>query len=146
VLDDVERRRLLIDPARKGALPLLVGPLHVQLNEGAGQRLRFPRRRLLAGAKPHDRILDPHRLARLQHQVADDAIALVEEAEDRDPLRHRRHARHRDVGGRLVHRHRPAGGVVHLGRLLASSAARDEQRDDGWKKDQPHAQSGVQGK
>jgi hypothetical protein len=145
MLDDIERRRLLVDPAGKHPLPLLVRPLHIELDEGAGQRLRLPRRRFLAGAQPHDRILDPHRLTGLQHQVADDAIALVEEAEHRDPLRHWRDPRHRDVVGRLVHRDRPPGGIVALGRLLMSSAARDDQREDCRKNENPHVQSGVQG-
>jgi hypothetical protein len=145
MLDDVQGWRFLIDPAGKCALPLLVGALHIQLDEGARQRLRFPRRRFLARTQPHDGVLDPHRLARFQHQVADDSVALVEEADHRDPFGHRSHAWYGDVVRRLVHRHRAAGGIVAFGRLLVSSAARNDQREGEWKKEQPHAQSGVHG-
>jgi hypothetical protein len=145
MLDHIERRRFLIYPAGKGPLPLLVGPLHIELDESPGQCLRFPRRGLLAGAKAHDRVLDPHRLARFQNQVADDSVTLVEEADHGDPLGHRCHAGHRHVVCRLVHRHRAAGGVVALGRLLVSPAAGDDQREDSRKKEKSHAQSGVHG-
>jgi hypothetical protein len=123
VLDDVERGRFLVDPAGKNALPLLVGPLDIELDESPGQGLRFPWRRFLAGTQAHDRILDPHRLSRLQREVANDAVALVEKAEHRDPLRHRRDAGNRDIVGRLIDGDGATGGIVALGRLLVSSAA-----------------------
>ncbi|KTT69671.1 hypothetical protein NS334_14265 [Sphingomonas endophytica] len=66
-----------------------MGPAHVQLHEGAGQRFRLPRRGPFAGAQPDDRIVDPHRLSGLQRDVARDAVALVEQPDDRDALRHR---------------------------------------------------------
>jgi hypothetical protein len=71
---------------------LSVRPLDVHLHEGAGQLFLLPRRARFAGAQADRDILHPHRLPRLQRQVADDAVALVEQAEDRDPLRHRRDA------------------------------------------------------
>jgi hypothetical protein len=64
--------------------------LLVDLNEGAGQFLRFPRRSCLAGAQAYDDILPAHRLARTQADVLDDAVALIENPEHRDALRHRR--------------------------------------------------------
>ena len=51
VLDDVERRRFLVEPAGEDPLPVPVGPLHIELDEGAGQLLRLPRRGRLAGAQ-----------------------------------------------------------------------------------------------
>ena len=78
-----------------------VAAAHVELDEGAGQLVLLPWRGVFAGAQPDDRIADPHRLPRLQRHVAADAVALVEQADDRDPLRHRRAARRqRDVAGR----------------------------------------------
>ena len=69
-----------------------VAAAHVELNEGAGQRILLPGRGLFAGAQAHDRIADAHRLPRLQRQVAADAVALVEQADDGDPFGHRRTA------------------------------------------------------
>lgn len=77
-----------------------VGAAHVELNEGAGQRILLPGRGLFAGTQAHDRIADAHRLPRLQRQVAADAVTLVEQADDGDPFGHRRAAgRQRRVGG-----------------------------------------------
>jgi hypothetical protein len=92
VLDGVERWRFLVDPAREDAAPFLVGALDVDLNEGAGQFLRLPRRRRLAGAQPHRDVLPSRRLAGVERNVADDPVALVQDGEDGDALRHRRHA------------------------------------------------------
>jgi hypothetical protein len=89
MLDRVERRGFLIEPARKDPPPAVVRLAHVELDERAGQRFFFPRRARLAGAQAHDGILDPDRLARPKRQVADDAVALVEQADDGDPLGHR---------------------------------------------------------
>jgi len=78
------------------------------LHKGAGQLFQFPRRAGFAGAQANRDIFNPHRLAGFQHQVADDAIPLVEQAQHGDSLRHRGHPRlvrrrSRDVDGdRLV--------------------------------------------
>jgi len=67
--------------------------LHVKLHEGAGQLLVFPGCGGLAGAQAYDRVVDPHGLARLQRQVPNDSVPLVEEAEDRHALGHRSDSR-----------------------------------------------------
>jgi hypothetical protein len=91
VLDDVQRRRFLVQPAREDA-PVaalrIARLLDVELHECAGQPLRLPRRRGFAGTQPHDRVADPRRLAGLELQLLGDAVALVEEAEHRHALRH----------------------------------------------------------
>jgi len=74
-------------------MPALVRLEQVQLKEGAGQLLAFPRRGRFACAQPHDRVLHAHGLAGLHPDVADDAVALVEEADDRHPFLHRRDSR-----------------------------------------------------
>jgi hypothetical protein len=92
VLDDVERRRFLVQPARKDPLPPPLRAAHAKLHESAGQLLDLPGRRRLAGPQAHGRVADPDRLARPQGEIARDAVALVEEAEDGDPLGHGRGA------------------------------------------------------
>jgi len=96
---------------------------HIELHEGAGQAILFPRCGLFAGAQADNGIAHPHRLPRLQRDLATDAVALVEQSDDRDPFGHRRTAgRHRDVRGRdgfdriaLV---RPVGGDILRGHRL----------------------------
>jgi hypothetical protein len=107
VLDRVERRRFPVEPAGKDAAELAVRPAHIQLHEGAGQLLDFPGRGGLAGTQPDDHVADPDRLPRPQRQVALQAVALVEQAEHRDPLRHRRRA-----GRELRHRLRDVDRLV----------------------------------
>jgi hypothetical protein len=130
MLDDVERRRFLVHPAREDALILAVGALHVELDERAGQRLGLPRRALFAGAKPNDGVLDPHRLPGFQNQVADDSIALVEEAKHGDALRHRRRSLHRNIIFGLVDRDRLVADAVVLARLLLAVAAGEQKQRD----------------
>jgi hypothetical protein len=151
VLDRVERRRLLVEPAGKDAPELAVRTAHVQLDEGAGQLLNLPGRGGLAGAQPHDRVADPDRLARPQGEVPRLAVTLVEEADDSDPLRHRRRA-----GRELVH------GLRYVDRLLvldvgialpvavvgaAGRAGGEREHHRETRADHPakhHVQSGVQ--
>jgi hypothetical protein len=130
MLDDVERRRFLVQPAREDSVELALGIAHVDLDEGSGQLLRLPRRRRLAGAESNDHVPDPHRLARLQGQVAGDSVALVEQAEHRHALRHRRGA-----GGfdgdvlRDVDRARLARRLAVARRSAAALAAPGERRE-----------------
>lgn len=90
VLDHVALGALLEQPARKDAIPFVVAlVLHRQLHEGAGFGRILPRRGLFARAQPHDRTADARGLARLHLELADEAVALVEQAEHRDALVHR---------------------------------------------------------
>tara|TARA_Y100000815_G_C13270069_1_gene472656 strand:- start:136 stop:465 length:330 start_codon:yes stop_codon:yes gene_type:complete len=90
VLNDVERRALLIEPARKDPAPFAIQIAHVELNEGAGIFLRLPGSGALACAQTHDDIVaDPHRLPRFELDLAGFAVALVEKAEHRLALCHR---------------------------------------------------------
>jgi hypothetical protein len=120
----------------------------VELDEGAGQLLDLPGRGRLARAQPDNRIADSHRLPRLENQVARHAVALVEEAEHRHPLRHRRRAgRDRRDGLRDVHRPRLAGRLAVAARLVfgaAIAAAERGEGDEGGAERKPHARSGVQ--
>jgi hypothetical protein len=97
VLDRVERGRFVEQPAREDPSPLVVAPAHVGLYESAGELLLLPGRGRLAGAQANHHVADPHRLTGAQRYVPRDAVALVEQADHRDPLRHRRLAR--DLAG-----------------------------------------------
>jgi hypothetical protein len=148
VLDDVERGRFAVQPAGEDALPASLRVAHVELHERAGQLLHLPRGGRLAGAQPHDGIADPHRLAGLQGQVPGNAVALVEEAEHRHALRHRRRPG-RDRGDGLGNVDRP--GLAHrlaIARLILPSAAiaagKRCGKDEGGAERKPHARSGVQ--
>jgi hypothetical protein len=142
MLDHVERRRFLVKPAREHSLPALVRLVDVDLDEGAGQLLRLPRRGGLARAQAHDHVLPAHRLARPQRDILDDSVALVEDSENRHPLRHRgdaalavgRHGHIRSAGGR---------GLVLL---LRAAAARSERKSDQQRCGDPrHVYSGIHG-
>ena len=63
---------------------------HDQLDEGTGLGRRFPLRGAFTGAQADDRATDADALTRFEGDVADEAVALVEQAEDGDPLLHRR--------------------------------------------------------
>jgi hypothetical protein len=119
----------------------------VQLDEGAGQLLDLPGRGRLAGAKANDDVAHAQGLAGLQRQVALDAVALVQKADDGDALVHRR--RPRRLGGdglRDVDRLRGLACLavaLSLGRALGAAGGHRRKRreeQDGAS----HASSGVQ--
>ena len=129
---------------------MIVRPAHVELDEGAGQLLRLPGRRRLAVAQPHDHVADTDGLAGPEGEIALDAVALVEQAEHRDPFGHRRRAG-RELRHRLRHIDRL---VLDLGVALPvavvcaprrAGSEREHQRET--RADHPakhHVQSGVQ--
>jgi hypothetical protein len=141
VLDHVERRRFLVQPAGKDTGPAPVRLLDIDLDESAGEFLQLPRRGRLAGAQAHDHVLPPHRLARVQSDVLDDAVALVEDAEGCDPLAHRGDARLIDArrrGG--VHDHRLRAIL-----LVTAGAGGERERQYCQGGAGLHAYSGFQG-
>jgi hypothetical protein len=149
VLDRVERRRLLVEPARESALKLALRRSDVELNEGPGELLRFPGRGRLAGAKADHRVADAHRLSGLELDVARNAVALVEQAEDRDSLSHGRRARG-DGGhglGNVDGLRLGLGGILAL--RLGTAIAPREQDEAGKQQRRPgprrgHSCPGVQ--
>jgi hypothetical protein len=140
VLDDVERRRLLVHPAGEDPLELSLGIADVELDEGTCQFLHFPRRGSLAGAQPNDHVAVADRLAGPQLEIAGDAVSLVEQPDHRNPLRHRRGAG-RDGGYRLwdidrlrfVGRRRSRRVALRLA-LLALRAAGGKRGEKGGKR------------
>ncbi len=115
-------------------MPLIVPAFaHVELHEGAGLGHFLPGRGRLAGAQPHDGIVDAEGLARLHAERAGDAVALVEQADFRHALRHRRarqagSAAH-GIAGDLFGR---AGIGIGFGRLArATSRQRGDEGGQG---------------
>ena len=89
MLDHIAFGTLLEQPARKDAIPFVVALiLHAELDEGPGFRRVFPRRGPFAGAQANDRATHARGFAGLHLKLADQPVALVEEAEDRDALVH----------------------------------------------------------
>jgi len=160
VLDHVERRPLLVEPARKGALPLAVALAHIHLREGAGIGFTLPRRSLLARAQPQNHVPRAHRLSGLEGDVTRLSVALVEQAQHRDPFRHRRRTRGERGGVRGVGRHhlfarsrlgrdfdRVRGGGLVLRRVSAEPAAarqRERRQHERSGTEQVHQAPGVQ--
>ncbi len=107
-------------------MPAPVGLEHVQLQEGTGQFLFFPRRGRLARLEAHYDVLHPHRLVRVKLEVADDAVALVEQAQHGDALGHRRYARLLGGGAR----HFDGDGIA-FGRLFVAAVAAGERGKRG---------------
>jgi hypothetical protein len=140
VLDHVERRRFLVEPAREHPIPALVRLLHIDLDERPRQLLFLPRRGCLAGAQSDDHVLPPRRLAGVKRYILDDAIPLVEDAEDRDALRHRCHPA-LAVGGRGDLRP-GAGRILLLAALPARGEREGNQQRSGYA---VHYYSGIQG-
>src|SRR3546814_16355035 len=86
VLDDVEPRPFLEQPAREDAPPALIELSHVELDERAGIMRLLPRRGFLACAPPPDHVAHPHRLARFARPAPAFAVALVSQPQTRHPL------------------------------------------------------------
>jgi hypothetical protein len=127
VLDHVERRRFLVQPAGKNPPPFLVRPLDVDLDESPGKLLGFPRRGRLAGAEADDHVLPSRRLAGVKRHILDNSIALVEDSDDRHPLRHR-------SDPRLVRLHRGSPGIG-LGIALLAAAPAGAKRQHQARRD-----------
>jgi hypothetical protein len=149
VLDGVEPRRFLVEPAREDPPEGLgAGIADVDLYEGAGQLLHLPGRGRFAGAQPHIHVAERNRLAGAQGEFTHLAVALVEQPQHRDALGHRRCA-----GRKLGYGLRNVDGLDFFDILLvpllgalrrAGGEGKNcrEQRDCAALR---HAQSGVQG-
>ncbi|MBB6426059.1 hypothetical protein HDC35_001790 [Sphingopyxis sp. JAI128] len=117
MLDHITVGPLAENPAGKDAIPFVVALiLHRQLDEGAGFGRIFPRRGLFTSAQADDRAPDPSRVAGLHLEFADEAVALVEQADDGNALGHWRRAF--DPADFLRH----TFGFGDLGRLVAAAA------------------------
>jgi len=97
------------------------------LDERTGQLLFLPRCARLTCPQPDEQVFPPRGLAGAKRQVANDAVALVEDAEHGDAFGHRSHARL--VRATLT---RPAlrGGRLLLLLFLGTPAADERQRKE----------------
>jgi hypothetical protein len=120
---------------------MLIGLLNVDLDEGAGQLLLFPRRGRFAGAQADDHVLPPRRLSGVKGDILHDAVALVEDADHRDALRHRCHAA-LPIGGRGDLPRARCQRILLLGALAAGGERERSQQRCG---NSFHAYSGIQG-
>jgi len=90
VLDDVAFGAFLEQPPRKDAIPFVVALiLYGQLDESPRLGRIFPRRGGFARAQANDRATGADGIARLHLELADQPVALVEQADHRDALVHR---------------------------------------------------------
>jgi len=90
MLDDVQRRRFLEQPARKDPPPLTIGTTDVRLHKCARKFLVFPGRCRLARTQADNDIAYLYRLAWPHRDVAPQAVTLVEQTEHRHTVLHRR--------------------------------------------------------
>jgi hypothetical protein len=95
VLNDVERGRFLDQPAREHLTPserlIRTRALFDEhLHERPGLKRLLPRLGSLTTRQLDDDIADPARFAGLHHQILADIVALVEQADCRDPVLERR--------------------------------------------------------
>jgi hypothetical protein len=116
--------------------------MHVDLDERAGKLLRLVGRGRFARAQAHDDVLPPYRLARAQGDVLDDAVALVEDSEDRDALRH---GRDPALPGRRCRRIYRCTRRRRILLLLAAAARGQRQRNQQRCRKSLHAYSGIHG-
>jgi hypothetical protein len=120
---------------------MLIGLLHVNLHKGARQLLLLPWRRRFTGAQPNDHVLPSRRLAGMQRDILNDAVALVEDAEHGHALCHWSDAAlTMSSRGGL-----PRGGCRRIP-LLGGPAACCERQDNQQRCGVAlHAYSGIQG-
>jgi len=136
VLDHIQAGRVSEQPAGEYPVPCEIGIgigalANGDLDEGAGLRPRLPRRGPFARGKANDHVADAACLARLHLQILRDVVALVQQADRRDALRHR------GAGRFAVRRGGRRGGrgelLRHLGalRLRRGSIARASGEQQG---------------
>jgi hypothetical protein len=110
------------------------------LHESARELFLLPWRGRLARAEANRDVLHANGLPRLQRQVANDPVALVQQAEHRNALGHRGHSGNVPGPARHVER----DGLISLDFILTiAGRSRDEQRQRQICSASPHAWSGF---
>ncbi|MBB6125074.1 hypothetical protein FHS92_002831 [Sphingobium subterraneum] len=160
MLNDVAVGTVFEHPAGKDAPPFVVGvAAHIELHESAGVLKIFPRCGLLAGTQADNGVADAQRLTRLHLEIAGDAVAFVEQADDGDAFLHWRSGQRGGSHGAdrgIVRSFRHRTGPVCVGHILRIRAAagrqqeREQQEGRGGEKPWPprrtqnHDASGLQ--
>jgi hypothetical protein len=150
VLDDIAVGALAENPARKHPPPFVVPLiLHRQLDERAGFGRVLPRRGFFASAQADDRAPDACRFARLHFELADQPVALVQQADDGDAIGHR--GRALDPADFLPHafgfgdgRNRGAAIARRWRPVASRQRGRGQQRDQRGRNSARHYSSGRQ--
>ncbi|KKW93132.1 hypothetical protein YP76_05875 [Sphingobium chungbukense] len=149
MLDHIAVRPFPEQPAGKVAAPFIVGgAAHVELHEGAGFLNIFPGGGGFAGLEPDDGVAHAQRFAGLHLEVGGDAVALVEQADHRDPLVHRCTGQGRFVAVANLLPFDPDGtGTVPAGHVVATAAREHqgaaENRQETSRRAQRHDASGL---
>jgi hypothetical protein len=128
MLDDVERRRFLVNPTGEHPPPARIRLLNVELKESAGKLFILPRRGRFTSAQAHDHIFYANRHSGLHLKIPDDAVALVEQADHRDPVLHRCDADLLPGTGGRFGKLDPVALVLVLAALAAGREKQPEQR------------------
>lgn len=126
MLEHVERGRVFEHPTGKHALPtqrciFARSLIHQNLDECASFRRLFPRRRAFASGELDDDIANPLGLTGLEQQILRQIVALVQHADGRNPIRHRRPDIRRNglrFSGQLPSQFLGQFSFVLLGRLI----------------------------
>ena len=150
MLDQIDRRRVLEQPAREGFHPDKrlrgIGALfNEHLNESANLGRIFPRQRFLAGRQLDKHIADAPRFAAFQHNVLFNIVAFVEQSEPCHAVFHRGaelafHRRAAACAGGNADRNLGGLGFDHFVSLPVASS--QSSRADSQKGDCPF-QSGA---
>jgi hypothetical protein len=151
VLHDVAIRPFLEQPSREVAPPFIVGSAaHIELHKGAGFLNIFPRRAGFAGLQADDRIADAQGVARLHGEVSRDAVALVEQADHGNALRHRRAGQGRgaavaDFLPLDLHRASLIGGgdIIAAARREGQQQSKGQDRQGRARRSPDHDASGL---
>lgn len=102
--------------------------MNVELQESAGQLLILPRRSRFTSAQADDHIFHANRHAGLHPEIADNAVALVKQADHRDPVLHRSDADLLPGTGARLGKLDPIALVPVLAALAAGREKQPEQR------------------
>jgi len=149
VLHDIAIGPVEEQPAGKVAAPFIVGGApHVELHEGAGLLDIFPGRGGFAGLQAHDGVPHAQGFARLHPEVGGDPVALVEQADHRHPLIHRRARQGRFAAvADLLPLDADGAALILRGQIVAAAARQNqraaENRQEASRRAPHHDASGL---
>jgi hypothetical protein len=131
---------------------IAAGIEHDQLDKRSGFLRHFPLRRTLACPQADNGTANPNTLARLEFDIAHQAVAFVQQSEDSDTLLHRRDALVNVIGALRCACLRQRARICRGRRIfsLAVATGKDRRTQQPTKNGQRcthrlHAASGVQG-
>jgi hypothetical protein len=129
MLDDIQRRPLFVEPARKDPLPAFVDLQHIHLDERPGIMVGFPGGGLFASPQAQNDVADANRFAGFQGHITGNPVTLVEQPQHRDPFCHRRRPTRRVLVCRQINRDDIRAGLCLIQRRCA---LRLDSPGHGW--------------